>query len=370
MIRSRLDLPDAVRPDDADLGARVERDRDVLEDRAVRRVVPGEAVGRVDELGGHRSRVSPRRRRFVRRTRRRRPGVGTASVRLHRGAPPSPVTGRCGPASAQGLSLVTVTPGCASTGAVGAVVASRPTPATSTSANAIAATSPAAICRVPVNDLVDGDDAAMSSPPVAPAGLDPSRPWTGDLTPASSAPAGGRAIGRAARSRHAEFRRPRGVERPMGPSHAASAGGWTWAPRLVPLRQMRILVVGGGVAGLSMARALHLRGLDSEIVERDPAWRIAGAGVYIPGNGMAALDRLGLGDAVRARGAVVERRRLYDERGRIVHRLRRGGLLASRRAPGGAPPRRPARRPGRRRRGRADPVPDDRRRRSTTAATR
>ncbi len=79
---------------------------------------------------------------------------------------------------------------------------------------------------------------------------------------------------------------------------------------------MRILVVGGGVAGLSMARALHLRGLDSEIVERDPAWRIAGAGVYIPGNGMAALDRLGLGDAVRARGAIVERRRLYDERGR------------------------------------------------------
>lgn len=79
---------------------------------------------------------------------------------------------------------------------------------------------------------------------------------------------------------------------------------------------MRILIVGGGVAGLSMARALHLRGLDSQIVERDPAWRIAGAGVYIPGNGMAALDRLGLGDAVRARGAVVEHRRLYDQRGR------------------------------------------------------
>jgi 2-polyprenyl-6-methoxyphenol hydroxylase-like FAD-dependent oxidoreductase len=79
---------------------------------------------------------------------------------------------------------------------------------------------------------------------------------------------------------------------------------------------MRILIVGGGVAGLSMARALRLRGIDSEIVERDPAWRIAGAGVYIPGNGMAVLDRLGLGDAVLARGAVVERRRLCDERGR------------------------------------------------------
>ena len=42
-----------VRPDDADLGARVERERDVLEDRPVRRVVPGEAIRGVDELGRH-----------------------------------------------------------------------------------------------------------------------------------------------------------------------------------------------------------------------------------------------------------------------------------------------------------------------------
>ena len=46
-------LPCPVRPDDADLGARVERDRDVLEDRSVRRVVAGELVGRVDELCRH-----------------------------------------------------------------------------------------------------------------------------------------------------------------------------------------------------------------------------------------------------------------------------------------------------------------------------
>ena len=46
-------LAGAVRPDDADLGARVERQRDVLEDGAVGRVVPGELVGAVDEFGGH-----------------------------------------------------------------------------------------------------------------------------------------------------------------------------------------------------------------------------------------------------------------------------------------------------------------------------
>ena len=50
-------LAGAVRADDADLGARVERERDVLEDRPVGRVVAGELVGRVDEFVGHGSRV-------------------------------------------------------------------------------------------------------------------------------------------------------------------------------------------------------------------------------------------------------------------------------------------------------------------------
>lgn len=78
---------------------------------------------------------------------------------------------------------------------------------------------------------------------------------------------------------------------------------------------LRILVVGGGIAGLAMGRALRLRGLECEIVERDAAWRIAGAGVYVPGNGIAALGQLGLADAVSAHGAVVERRRLRDQGG-------------------------------------------------------
>ena len=46
-------LAGAVRADDADLGARVERDRDVLEDGSIRRVVTGELVGAVDEFGWH-----------------------------------------------------------------------------------------------------------------------------------------------------------------------------------------------------------------------------------------------------------------------------------------------------------------------------
>jgi 2-polyprenyl-6-methoxyphenol hydroxylase-like FAD-dependent oxidoreductase len=89
---------------------------------------------------------------------------------------------------------------------------------------------------------------------------------------------------------------------------------------------MRVLIVGGGIAGLAAARALALRGHAAEIVERDDAWRIAGAGVYLPGNGMAALRDLGLADAVKAKGAVVGRRRLLDERGRSFIDFDEAGL--------------------------------------------
>ena len=81
---------------------------------------------------------------------------------------------------------------------------------------------------------------------------------------------------------------------------------------------MRILIVGGGVAGLAMARALRRVGLASEIVERADAWRIESAGVYVPGNGMRALQRLGLADDVAAAGDVVDVRRLRDDRGRLL----------------------------------------------------
>jgi 2-polyprenyl-6-methoxyphenol hydroxylase-like FAD-dependent oxidoreductase len=89
---------------------------------------------------------------------------------------------------------------------------------------------------------------------------------------------------------------------------------------------MRILIVGGGIAGLAMTRALHQVGLVGEIVERSPGPRVVGAGIYLPGNGMAALARLGLAEAVAASGAVVERRRVFDERGRGLIDFDEAGL--------------------------------------------
>ncbi len=61
-----------------------------------------------------------------------------------------------------------------------------------------------------------------------------------------------------------------------------------------------VVVVGGGPAGSACALALARVGLAVTIVERQPFPRRKVCGEYLNGGAVAALDALGLGDAVRA----------------------------------------------------------------------
>ena len=66
-------------------------------------------------------------------------------------------------------------------------------------------------------------------------------------------------------------------------------------------------VVGAGIAGLAAAAGLAQRGWDVTVAERAPATRADGAGLTLWPNAMAALDAIGIGDAVRDIGAPVRR---------------------------------------------------------------
>lgn len=63
----------------------------------------------------------------------------------------------------------------------------------------------------------------------------------------------------------------------------------------------RILVIGAGIAGLATANALQQRGHDVTVIE-ERTDTSSGAGISIWPNALAALDDIGLGDAVRAAG--------------------------------------------------------------------
>jgi len=78
----------------------------------------------------------------------------------------------------------------------------------------------------------------------------------------------------------------------------------------------RILIVGGGIAGLALGRALREQDFVPEIVERAASWPAGGTGLYLPGNGVRALGALGLADKVLARAVRMSHQRILDHAGR------------------------------------------------------
>ena len=82
-----------------------------------------------------------------------------------------------------------------------------------------------------------------------------------------------------------------------------------------------MLIVGGGIAGLALARMLARIGVSPEVIEREPVWRPAGTGVYLPGNATRALRALGLDAQVACRSVEIPRQRFYDHRGRLLCEL-------------------------------------------------
>jgi 2-polyprenyl-6-methoxyphenol hydroxylase-like FAD-dependent oxidoreductase len=80
----------------------------------------------------------------------------------------------------------------------------------------------------------------------------------------------------------------------------------------------RILIVGGGIAGLSVATALHRQGFTPELVERSTTWPAVGAGINLPANGVRVLRALGLGDAVDRIATVVHRWAFFDQHGELL----------------------------------------------------
>jgi salicylate hydroxylase len=80
------------------------------------------------------------------------------------------------------------------------------------------------------------------------------------------------------------------------------------------MTQLKIAIAGGGVGGMAAAIALRMQGASVTILEQTKAYGRIGADVNLTPNAVHALDRLGIGDALRRTAARPEFRisRMWD----------------------------------------------------------
>lgn len=82
-----------------------------------------------------------------------------------------------------------------------------------------------------------------------------------------------------------------------------------------------VLIVGGGIGGLTLAAALGQRGILAEIVEIKPENKVLGVGIIQPGNALRALDSIGVMDDCLAAGFPTDEYRYFDGPGNLLAKL-------------------------------------------------
>jgi 2-polyprenyl-6-methoxyphenol hydroxylase-like FAD-dependent oxidoreductase len=80
----------------------------------------------------------------------------------------------------------------------------------------------------------------------------------------------------------------------------------------------RALIVGGGIAGMSLAISLQRASIATEIVELNPDWRVYGAGITITGPTLRAIDQLGLLERFMTEGHFSDGAVICDPDGNVI----------------------------------------------------
>jgi len=87
---------------------------------------------------------------------------------------------------------------------------------------------------------------------------------------------------------------------------------------------MRVAIVGGGIAGLAFALALHQRGLSCTVYESAREVKELGVGITLLPHGMRELTALGLEERLRAVAIENEESVFFNRFGQLIYREARG----------------------------------------------
>ncbi len=87
---------------------------------------------------------------------------------------------------------------------------------------------------------------------------------------------------------------------------------------------MQVIVVGGGIGGLSTALALHAAGIDVRVYESVPALAAVGVGINIQPHAVRELIELGLGDTLARNAVATAELAYYSKHGQLIWSEPRG----------------------------------------------
>src|SRR5271170_6697491 len=80
----------------------------------------------------------------------------------------------------------------------------------------------------------------------------------------------------------------------------------------------RVLVIGGGVGGLTAATAFAQRGVEVVLIERRPAFDVPGVGLVQPANALRVYDALGVLPEILASGFSYDRMHIFDPARQLI----------------------------------------------------
>ena len=94
------------------------------------------------------------------------------------------------------------------------------------------------------------------------------------------------------------------------------------------MKHANILIIGGGIGGLTSAIALRRAGFDVTVVERDPDWSVYGVGIIQQGNVVRAMTQLGLIDDYIEAGFGFDHVEIFLPHGQSVAKIPTPRLVA------------------------------------------